>query len=184
MQIRNRKRARIERNTRVPELIGSRIRELRRCLGLSQRDLQQKAGLMRCYISRLENGHTVPTLQIVQRLATALELPLYFVFHESAEPAERDSFCQSSLEESMQGKMSGDSHFLRRLGKFWRRMTDHDREMLALVAARMAARLPDLDQQTINDHVSSEASESMQYVPLTTDGCIVSTINNSVRPDS
>src|SRR5579864_7967122 len=143
MQVRNRKRATIERKTRVPELIGNRIRELRRCLGLSQRDLQHKAGLMRCYISRLENGHTVPTLQIVQRLAAALELPLYVLFHETAEPAKHDSCCESSLEESMQGRMSADNHFLRRLEKFWRRMTDYDREMLALVAGRMAARVPD-----------------------------------------
>jgi transcriptional regulator with XRE-family HTH domain len=139
---------------------------------------------MRCYISRLENGHAVPTLRIVQKLAAALELPLYVVFHEGPEPTESDSRRENGVEESEQERVSPDTRFLRKLKSFWLRMTDYDREMLALVAGRMAARVADLDQQTMIDYVSSEASEPMQYVPLTTDGCTVSSINNSLSPDS
>ena len=40
-------------------LIGNRLRELRESKTLSQGDIEKRTGLLRCYISRLEKGHTV-----------------------------------------------------------------------------------------------------------------------------
>ncbi len=63
-------------------LIGKRIRELREEKKLSQGEIAQRTGLLRHYISRVENGHTVPSLETLERLAAALDLPLYQLFHE------------------------------------------------------------------------------------------------------
>ena len=69
-------------------LIGERIRKLREAKGISQEELEQRSGLLRCYISRVEHGHTVPSLETLERLAAALEIPLYRLFYEGDEPME------------------------------------------------------------------------------------------------
>jgi len=72
-------------------LIGERIRQVRQERGLSQGDLENRTGLLRCYLSRVENGHTEPSLQTLARLASALEIPLAGFFEpvneEAAAPA-------------------------------------------------------------------------------------------------
>ena len=66
-------------------IIGKRIRKLREAKGLSQAGIEQRTGLLRSYISRVENGHTVPSLETLERLAAALEIPLYQLFYEGDE---------------------------------------------------------------------------------------------------
>lgn len=63
-------------------ILGKRVRKLREAKGLSQGDIEKRTGLLRAYISRVENGHTVPSLETLERLAAALEVPLYQVFYE------------------------------------------------------------------------------------------------------
>jgi len=58
-------------------LIAERLRELREDKNLSQGDVEKRTGLLRCYISRVENGHTVPSIETLEKLARALEVPLY-----------------------------------------------------------------------------------------------------------
>src|SRR5207247_199135 len=67
-------------------IIGSRLRKLREERHFSQGDIEKRTGLLRCYVSRVENGHTVPSLETLERLASALELPLYMLFYEGDEP--------------------------------------------------------------------------------------------------
>ncbi|MGD1104881.1 MAG: helix-turn-helix transcriptional regulator, partial [Terriglobia bacterium] len=67
-------------------IIGTRLKKLREERNLSQGDIEKRTGLLRCYISRVENGHTVPSLETLERLAAALELPLYQLFFEGDEP--------------------------------------------------------------------------------------------------
>ncbi len=67
--------------------IGARLRRLREEKKLSQEDLGERTGLVPCYISRVENGHTVPSLENLERLAAALEVPLYALFYEGNEPS-------------------------------------------------------------------------------------------------
>ena len=61
-------------------VIGDRLRELRETKKLSQGDIEKRTGLLRCYISRVENGHTVPAIETLEKLARALEIPLYQLF--------------------------------------------------------------------------------------------------------
>jgi transcriptional regulator with XRE-family HTH domain len=62
-------------------VIGDRLRELREAKKLSQGDIQERTGLLRCYVSRVENGHTVPAVDTLEKLARALEVPMYQLFH-------------------------------------------------------------------------------------------------------
>jgi len=63
-------------------IIGRRIRQLREERNLSQADIEERTGLLRVYISRVENGHTIPSLETLERLAAALEIPLHQLFYE------------------------------------------------------------------------------------------------------
>src|ERR1700723_2359466 len=62
-------------------IIADRLRALREAKHLSQGDIEKRTGLLRCYISRVENGHTIPSLQTLERFATALEVPLQEMFY-------------------------------------------------------------------------------------------------------
>jgi transcriptional regulator with XRE-family HTH domain len=57
-------------------VIGDRLRELREAKMLSQGDIERRTGLLRCYISRVENGHIVPSVDTLEKLARALEVPI------------------------------------------------------------------------------------------------------------
>jgi len=57
-------------------------KELRESKQLSQGDIEKRTGLLRCYISRVENGHTVPAIETLEEMARALEVPMYRLFHE------------------------------------------------------------------------------------------------------
>src|SRR5437660_11884231 len=64
--------------------IGYRLRELREFKKLSQGDIEKRTGLLRCYLSRVENGHTVPSIETLQKIAGALDLPLSQLFNDHA----------------------------------------------------------------------------------------------------
>ncbi len=67
-------------------VIGTRLRSLREERKFSQGDIEKRTGLLRCYVSRVENGHTVPSIETLEKLAAALEIPLYQLFYEGEEP--------------------------------------------------------------------------------------------------
>src|SRR6476620_10951125 len=63
--------------------IGETIRTYRLQKGMSQGDIEKRTGLLRCYLSRVENGHTIPSLDTLSNIATAMELALSQFFAES-----------------------------------------------------------------------------------------------------
>ena len=65
-------------------VIGERLKELRELKKLSQGDVEKRTGLLRCYISRVENGHTVPSVETLEKMARALEIPTYRLFTDDA----------------------------------------------------------------------------------------------------
>jgi transcriptional regulator with XRE-family HTH domain len=67
-------------------IIGDRLRVLREHKKLSQGDIEKRTGLLRCYISRVECGHTVPAVETLEKFARALEVPIYQLFYEGEEP--------------------------------------------------------------------------------------------------
>src|SRR6202521_957345 len=67
-------------------IIGERLRALREEKKFSQGDIEKRTGLLRCYISRVENGHTTPNIETLEKMARALEIPMYKLFYDSEEP--------------------------------------------------------------------------------------------------
>ncbi len=65
--------------------IADRIRHTREAKQLSQGDIEKRTGLLRCYISRVENGHTVPALETLEKICRALEVPMYQLFYDGQE---------------------------------------------------------------------------------------------------
>jgi transcriptional regulator with XRE-family HTH domain len=61
-------------------VIGEKLKAMREQKHLSQGDIEKRTGLLRCYISRVENGHTVPAIETLKRMAQALEVPMYGLF--------------------------------------------------------------------------------------------------------
>ena len=62
--------------------IGETIRNYRLQKGMSQGDIEKRTGLLRCYLSRVENGHTIPSLDTLSKIARAMELPLSQFFSD------------------------------------------------------------------------------------------------------
>ena len=67
-------------------LIGEKLKQLRESKNLSQGDIEQRTGCLRCYTSRVENGHTVPSVDTLEKYAGALDVPLYRLFYDGVEP--------------------------------------------------------------------------------------------------
>src|SRR5437764_1328843 len=71
-------------------VISDRLRAIREQKDLSQGDIEKRTGLLRCYVSRVENGHTVPSIETLEKMARALEVPMYQLFYDGLSPP---SFC-------------------------------------------------------------------------------------------
>src|SRR5260370_16844054 len=67
-------------------IIGDRLRAIRKDSELTEGDIENRTGLLPCYISRVENGHTVPALETLEKFARALETPLYAIFYDGEFP--------------------------------------------------------------------------------------------------
>ena len=67
-------------------MIGEHLKAIRASKKLSQGAVEMRTGLLRCYISRVENGHTVPSVETLERLARGLEVPMYQLFYDGDEP--------------------------------------------------------------------------------------------------
>jgi transcriptional regulator with XRE-family HTH domain len=124
-------------------LIGSRLRQLREQKHLSQGDIENRTGLLRCYISRVENGHTVPSLETLERFAGVLEVPLYQLFWSGEDApltpnlTPRRSLEQVAADDGANGK---DTQYLMKLSSAFNRLTEPDRHVLLSLARRLATR--------------------------------------------
>src|ERR1700677_2224082 len=88
-------------------IIGDRLRELRQRKGLSQGDIEKRPGLIRCYVSRVENGHTVPSIDTLEKFARALEVPMYQFFYDGENPDKRPNLPKRVTEEDISWGSSG-----------------------------------------------------------------------------
>jgi len=69
-------------------MVGERLRALREEKNFSQGEIEKRTGLLRCYISRVENGHTVPAVETLEKFARALEIPMYQLLYDGEKPPE------------------------------------------------------------------------------------------------
>ena len=97
-------------------VIGDRLRELREKKNFSQGDIEHRTGLLRCYISRVENGHTVPAVATLEKLACALEIPMYQHFYDGAKPPKVPNLlARKSPDDIAWGRSGKDAKFLKQL---------------------------------------------------------------------
>ena len=123
-------------------MIGRRLRTLREQASLSQGDIEKRTGLLRCYISRVENGHTVPSLETLERMAAALEVPLYELFYDGHEalPAPVPSARPASKEWAQEAMAERESRFLEKVKRLVERIDEKDHNLLLYVAQKLADR--------------------------------------------
>jgi len=109
--------------------IGTIIRAHRLQRGLSQGDIEKKTGLLRCYLSRVENGHTVPSLDTLSKIALALDLPI------------SQFFVEDSLSRQINAQKLSDDElkFLTQIKRYSPNLNDGDRKLLLAMARKFAA---------------------------------------------
>jgi transcriptional regulator with XRE-family HTH domain len=98
----------------------------------------ERSGLLRCYTSRVENGHTVPSLETVEKIARALELPLYQVFYEGEKPPEVDAIVSDGRRKLPFGRNAGEAKYIQSLLKAVENMDGSARKDLLRRAREMA----------------------------------------------
>jgi transcriptional regulator with XRE-family HTH domain len=115
-------------------VIGERLKELRGQKKLSQGDVEKRTGLLRCYISRVENGHTVPSVETLERMARALEIPTYRLFADDTH-AKKPNIPQSIPSRPANAK---EDRELRAFAKLFSRIDGKKLGLLFHMASKMA----------------------------------------------
>jgi transcriptional regulator with XRE-family HTH domain len=122
-------------------IIGDRLREMRVEKKLSQGDIERRTGLLRCYISRVENGHTIPAIETLEKLARALEVPLYQLFYEGEEPPKLPSLLKRNSADTMAwGSVGKEARYLNKLRQLLAKTAEDDRKLLLHMAQKMSNR--------------------------------------------
>jgi len=124
-------------------LIGDRLRAIREEKKLSQGDIEKRTGLLRCYVSRVENGHTVPAVETIEKFARALEVPIYQLFYDGDKPPEPPELPNLSKRKTAAdiawGTTGKDARFLAKLRRHLARTAERDRKLLLAMAQKIAA---------------------------------------------
>jgi len=119
-------------------ILSDRLRDLRAQRNLSQSDIEERTGLLRCYVSRVENGHTVPAVATLEKFARALEVPLYQFFFDGDESPKLSKLPKRLIsEEIVWGSNGKDKRMVDRFRVFFGRMKESDRQLLLSMAQRM-----------------------------------------------
>jgi transcriptional regulator with XRE-family HTH domain len=122
-------------------IIGDRLREMREEKKLSQGDIEKRTGLLRCYISRVENGHTVPAIETLEKMARALEVPLYQLFYDGEEPPQVPNLLKrKSSDVNLWGSTGKDGRYLNKLRRVLGKAAEDDRKLVMHMAQKMAGR--------------------------------------------
>ena len=112
-------------------IIGDRLRELREERNLSQGDIEKRTGLLRCYLSRVENGHTIPSLDTLAKIAGAMELPLSQFFSDSGHSGNGAKSLPQLSEDEVR--------FLSQIRRYATSLNDSDRKLVLAMVKKMAA---------------------------------------------
>src|SRR5262245_32320451 len=128
-------------NTRrlITVIIGDRLREMRERKKLSQGDIEKRSGLFRSYVSRIENGHIIPAIETVEKLAKALEVPLYQLFYEDEDPPARPRLSRRKSVAGIAWGASGkEARFFNKLRRLLTRVEESQRKLLLYMAQKFA----------------------------------------------
>jgi len=118
-------------------VIGDRLKTLREAKDLSQGEIEERTGLLRCYVSRVENGHTVPSVETLEKFARALELPLYHLMFDGDQPPAPPKSIKGSTENSLESARSG-SLLMKKMVGLLAKMDQEDRNLILFLAGRVS----------------------------------------------
>jgi transcriptional regulator with XRE-family HTH domain len=122
-------------------IIGDRLRALREEKELSQGDIEKRTGLVRPYISRVENGHLVPSIETLEKFARALEVPMYQLFYDGEEPPKLPNLStRKSTNEDAWGSTGKDARYLKNLRRLLSKTDEENRKLLLHMAQKLARR--------------------------------------------
>lgn len=118
-------------------VIGERLKVIREQKRMSQGDIEKRTGLLRCYVSRVENGHTVPSIETLEKWAKAMDISLAQLFATNGRnPAAAFSFQADGETALNRAKQNA----LQRIRRSLIRMNNRDTNILVGVAAKFAAK--------------------------------------------
>ena len=121
-------------------IIGDRLREMREAKKLSQGDIEKRTGLLRCYISRVENGHTVPAVETLEKWAHALEVPMYQLFYDGEEPPKPPTVLREKPTNIVWGTTGKEGRYFTKLRRLLSKIREDDRSLLLHMTQKMANR--------------------------------------------
>src|SRR5579884_4036913 len=110
--------------------IGETIRNYRLQKGMSQGDIEKRTGLLRCYLSRVENGHTIPSLDTLAKIASAMDVPLAQFFAGGEEDNGKKDLPQLTEDQV---------RFLNQIRRYSSNLNDSDRKLVLQMVKKMAA---------------------------------------------
>ena len=111
--------------------IGETIRNFRLQKSMSQGDIEKRTGLLRCYLSRVENGHTIPSLHTLAKIAQGMELPLATFFADGATESANGKAAPQLTEDEVR--------FLSQIRRYSPNLNDSDRKLVIAMVKKMAA---------------------------------------------
>lgn len=111
--------------------IGETIRQFRLDKGMSQGDIEKRTGLLRCYLSRVENGHTIPSLETLSKIAQAMDMPLGHFF--------ADSEHENGTGKALPQLSEDDVKFLTQIRRYSVSLNESDRKIVLTMVKKLAA---------------------------------------------
>jgi transcriptional regulator with XRE-family HTH domain len=111
--------------------IGETIRNFRLQKGMSQGDIEKRTGLLRCYLSRVENGHTVPSLDTLAKIASSLDMPIGQFFAENPSESGNNGKNLPQLSED-------EVRFLSQIRRYSSGLNESDRKLVLAMVKKMA----------------------------------------------
>jgi transcriptional regulator with XRE-family HTH domain len=120
-------------------VIADRLRSLREAKNYSQGEIEKRTGLLRCYISRVENGHTVPAIETLEKFARALEVPMYQLFYDGEEPPKLPNLPKRRTGDDVAWGSSGkDEKMLHQFRRLLSKTNEKNLKILLFMAQKMA----------------------------------------------
>ncbi|SRR6266404_6327160 len=116
-------------------VIGEKLRAVREAKKLSQGHIEKETGLLRCYVSRVENGHTTPSLETLEKWVRSLGISMSQLFSENG----RDAKPLTVLENTNAPKLNRRAiNSLRRVEAAFALMKPRDIDIVTSLARKLA----------------------------------------------
>jgi transcriptional regulator with XRE-family HTH domain len=122
-------------------IVAERLRAVPEQKQLSQGDVEKRTGLLRCYLSRVENGHTVQAVETLEKIARAFDMSFYQLLYDGDSPPEpRAPLPGDRSNQPAFGASRREHDYLQKLTRSLAKMTESDRQILLHLTKGLVAR--------------------------------------------